>query len=270
MLRRHAAYMDFVDGLVWRAAAAAVVAAGDRDPRDPPAHRRPGHRLDVPAATTIAAVCCSAATSSRRRSKPRRLKDADWRIALLHHPWEYLAEFDHHQARSAVHQHRDLLLRGHLHQPLSERVCPPDPSRQCLELAAGCVYEHSQYPNAFQWIELSPTGKRVRVLFRAWLHNAWTIDRNQPDCPEGHGDFDLAVAPAPARRGRSDPPRKSRPTTWPGLSERCARVESAGAGDQKGHALHPEPRLCAGANRTRGRTSTTRPSNELMPEGRSG
>ena len=92
---------------------------------------------------------------------------ADWRIALLHHPWEYLAEFDHHTTRQAVHQHCDVVLRGHLHVSLSERVLPPDPSRSCLELAAGCIYENSQYPNAFQWIELLPADKRVRVLFRA-------------------------------------------------------------------------------------------------------
>jgi hypothetical protein len=92
---------------------------------------------------------------------------ADWRIVLVHHPWDYLAEFDCHPARGVVHQHADLLLRGHLHQPLSERVLPPDPSRQCLELAVGCLYEHGTYPNAFQWIELSPERKQVRVLYRA-------------------------------------------------------------------------------------------------------
>ena len=117
---------------------------------------------------------------------------AHWRIALLHHPWDYLAEFDSHAARALVHQHCDLLLRGHLHRPAPERVVPPDPSRACLELPTGCVYETSQYPNAFQWIELSPSGKCVRVHFRAWLHNAWTIDRIQPGCPEGYADFPLA------------------------------------------------------------------------------
>ena len=126
-------------------------------------------------------------------------EDADWRIVVVHHPWEYLAEFDHHAARSAVHQHCDLLLRGHLHQTRPERVVPPDPSRQCLELAAGCVYENSQHPNAFQWIELSPADKSVRVHFRAWLHNAWTVDRNQPGCPEVTPTLSSAQQPAPKR-----------------------------------------------------------------------
>ncbi|QLH38173.1 MAG: SUMF1/EgtB/PvdO family nonheme iron enzyme [Defluviicoccus sp.] len=130
---------------------------------------------------------------------------ADWRIALLHHPWDYLAEFDCHEARTAIHQHRDLLLRGHLHFPQTERILPPDASRACLELAAGCVYEDSQYPNAFQWIELGPE-KRVRVDFRALIQGAWTIDRNQPGCPEGHADYPLQIKserPKIAPAGRS-------------------------------------------------------------------
>jgi formylglycine-generating enzyme required for sulfatase activity/predicted MPP superfamily phosphohydrolase len=131
---------------------------------------------------------------------------AHWRIALVHHPWDYLAEFDSHAARALVHQHCDLLLRGHLHRPAPERVVPPDPSRACLELPTGCVYETSQYPNAFQWIELSPEGKRVRVHFRAWLHNAWTIDRNQPGCPEGWAQFDLRAQPATPKGKRDEPP----------------------------------------------------------------
>src|SRR5512144_3325908 len=112
-------------------------------------------------------------------------------------------QFDHHATRQAVHQHCDVLLRGHLHFTLSERVLPPDPSRSCLELAAGCVYENGYgYPNAFQWIELSRSGKHVRVLFRAWLHNAWTVDRNQPNCPDGQADFDPAAPPTPRVAGR--------------------------------------------------------------------
>ncbi|MBX3515551.1 MAG: SUMF1/EgtB/PvdO family nonheme iron enzyme [Rhodospirillales bacterium] len=123
---------------------------------------------------------------------------AEWRLALVHHPWDYLAEFDTHEARAIIHRHCDLLLRGHLHVPLSARTLPPDPNRGCLELAAGCVYEKSQYSNAFQWIELLP-GKRVRVLFRAWLHNDWTEDRNYPGCPFGWAEYDLAAPAKPAR-----------------------------------------------------------------------
>ncbi len=136
-------------------------------------------------------------------------EDADWRLVLMHHPWSYLAEFDQDEARANVHEHADLVLRGHLHKPASERIAPPDPTRSCLELAAGSIYEDSQYPNAFQWIELAPDPRSVRVHFRAWLHNDWQIDRNQPGGPQGWVEFSLqtgtAVGPAIGRSPADGP-----------------------------------------------------------------
>ncbi len=61
-----------------------------------------------------------------------------------------------------------------------------------LELAAGSVYDGSPYANAFQWIELYPAPRRVRVHFRLWNKGAWQVDRNQPGCPGG-----LAKVPMP-------------------------------------------------------------------------
>ena len=168
MLRRHAAYMEFVAG--WYG-----------EPQPLPWWQRVieirGTRLHVVGLDT-AWMSCGDEDRGRlllgryqltQTVMTEQAKSAAWCIALLHHFWEYLAEFDHHAARRDVHQHCDLPLRGHLHQPLSERVCPRDPSSACLELAAGCVYESSEYPSAFQWIELSPADKRVRVRFRTWL-----------------------------------------------------------------------------------------------------
>jgi len=121
----------------------------------------------------------------------QQAQGADWRIALLHHPFDYLAEFDGLESRRSIHQHCELLLRGHLHEAEAYRVVPPDPARACLELAAGCVYEGSAYPNAYQWIELYAEPRRVKVLFRAWIKGVWGVDRNQPGCPEGFAEFGL-------------------------------------------------------------------------------
>ncbi|AUB85656.1 SUMF1/EgtB/PvdO family nonheme iron enzyme [Candidatus Thiodictyon syntrophicum] len=126
----------------------------------------------------------------------RAAAGADWRIALLHHPWDHLAPFDGPAARQAIHLHRDLVLRGHLHEGEAAFIRPADPARACLELAAGCVYDGSRHPNAFQWIELWPqtpaAPRRVRVLFRHWYKGAWDVDRNQPGCPDGSAEFPLA------------------------------------------------------------------------------
>lgn len=234
MLRRHAAYIDFVAG--WYG-----------EPQPLPWWERVikirGTSVHV-AGLDSAWMSCGDEDASRlllgryqltQSVETAQAEDADWRIVVMHHPWAYLAEFDQHTARSAVHQHCDLLLRGHLHQPLSERVLPPDPSRGCLELAAGCVYENSQYPNAFQWIELSPAGKHVRVHFRAWLDNAWIVDRNRSS--GGHADFELAAQPLPKPvAGRSARPEVP-PEYLAWLNRRCAAVELLGQDVQKSHAI---------------------------------
>jgi formylglycine-generating enzyme required for sulfatase activity len=148
----------------------------------------------------------------------KEAEHAQWRVALLHHPWGYLPEFDCSEVRQSVHLHCDLLLRGHLHEPEAFRAVPPDPQRTCLELAAGCVYEHGRYPNAFQWIELHPQPKRVRVQFRAWIKGRWEADRNQPGCPEGVADFPLdATDSGPGRHIQPPPsadPRKYLDDLW--------------------------------------------------------
>lgn len=143
----------------------------------------------------------------------REAKGADWRLALLHHPWDHIAPFDSAKAREAIHLHRDLVLRGHLHELEAFRVVPPDPKRACLALAAGCVYAGSNYPNAFQWVELLPSPKRVRVLFRAWVKGAWQVDRNQPGCPDGEVTFDLDV-PQPKASGKPPEPSPADPRRY--------------------------------------------------------
>ena len=139
-------------------------------------------------------------------------KEADWHLALLHHPWDYLTEWDGHEVRPAVHLYCDLVLRGHLHFALTERILPPDPKRACLELAAGCLYEDSQYPNAFQWIELYTKPRRVRVLYREWRHGVWDIDRTQPGCPDGIAEYLLDTSTS-----SSNHPKQQEPSTPIGL-----------------------------------------------------
>ncbi len=118
---------------------------------------------------------------------------ADWRLALLHHPWGYLAEHDGDASCMNLHRNRDLLLRGHRHDEKAFFVEYPDSKRNCLELAAGCVYGSSRYPNAFHWIELHPKdakGNRlVRVLFRAWVDGNWQIDSNKSGTENRTAEF---------------------------------------------------------------------------------
>ena len=136
--------------------------------------------------------------------------DWDWRLALLHHPWASLAEFDRNDTQRTLHRHRDLILRGHLHQPDLFRIVPADPRYACIEAAAGCCYSGKPYPNAFQWIELSTRPRRVEFHFRCWNRDDWQVDRNQHGCPQGMHRI-LCPVPADAVQLPATPESPGRP-----------------------------------------------------------
>jgi hypothetical protein len=144
--------------------------------------------------------------------------------------------FDQNDARALIHQHCNLVLRGHLHKSKSERIVPPATGRACLELAAGCVYENSDYPNAYQWIELWPGDQaRARVHFRTWLDNEWIPDRNTPGATKGYADFPLHPTTPPPPTGPSKPGISPDYLAW--LHTRYAAVDLLGYDPQEGRAI---------------------------------
>ena len=102
-----------------------------------------------------------------------------FRLALAHHPLSDLA--DGSRCRRLLGPRVDLLLRGHLHEPVPmiHRV----PPMNLREVAAGCLYEHNRYPNSFQviQIDLDDAGRpqAFRFHFRSWsAHEHWYDDNS--------------------------------------------------------------------------------------------
>jgi hypothetical protein len=122
---------------------------------------------------------------------------AHWRLALVHHPLEHLAAFDLATARQTIQLHCDLLLHGHHCEPRVQWLHPPDGERACAILATGRAHLTGPWPANYQWIELQPDGKSLRVLFRTWKDGRWIEDRNQPGCPDGSAEIDLSETRPP-------------------------------------------------------------------------
>jgi len=102
--------------------------------------------------------------------------NADLSIALVHHPWDYLADFDESEVREAIHRRCAVVLRGHLHK--SEGSSRTRPDDQLLELACGACYAGSKHGNGYQLVELDPFAGTARVHMRAWDGHDWIADRN--------------------------------------------------------------------------------------------
>jgi predicted MPP superfamily phosphohydrolase len=104
--------------------------------------------------------------------------EADLVIGLAHHPLSWLVEWDQRNVTPPLRTKLDLLLRGHLHS--AEPSLTGGPGYELVELAAGCLYEASDYANSFQLIELDPDAHQGRV--RPWVWSpqrfAWVPDLN--------------------------------------------------------------------------------------------
>ena len=132
-------------------------------------------------------------------------KEVDFKVALIHHPWSFLAEFDSRELQETVFRKVDLVLRGHLHAQRSHTVLDPD--NACLELAAGSVYDGSTYANAFQLIELVPGERIARIHYRVWHNEEWIADRNAyRSASDGIAEFPLTHPVPIDRRTASAPP----------------------------------------------------------------
>ena len=123
-----------------------------------------------------------------------------YRLALVHHPLEALA--DGNQSRQLLAEHIDLLLHGHEHD--SDALRWQVSAEGLCESAAGCLYEHDSFPCSFQVIDVlldeagRPAGYHVR--FRTWsAQGTWCDDeRFQQNMPEAADAPVESAEPVPA------------------------------------------------------------------------
>jgi UDP-2,3-diacylglucosamine pyrophosphatase LpxH len=78
--------------------------------------------------------------------------DADLQIALLHHPFDWLREFDQNDSAAMLADRCDFVLHGHLHQTAASQLISPDGA--AIILACGACYETRSFPNMYNWVRL--------------------------------------------------------------------------------------------------------------------
>lgn len=110
-----------------------------------------------------------------------------YRIALIHHPLDHLA--DHHPVRRILGDDGvDLLLHGHQHTPLA--MVTDEPGARLRVIAAGCLMEGDLgklWPNGFTLLEINVAGNSGAAHFQKWSRDGkfWAkgsdIYRDAPD-----------------------------------------------------------------------------------------
>lgn len=139
-----------------------------------------------------------------------RWKDADLRIGVMHHPFEWLTGFDRDRVEGRLLHAAHFVLRGHTHDP---KVLPQNGTDgACVVIPAGAAYDRrsssQRYANAYNFVRLDLDTGKGKVFLRRWSEprTAWREDVDTT--AQGVFPFRLpASLRATSKRTRATPKR---------------------------------------------------------------
>jgi len=127
-----------------------------------------------------------------------KIADTDVRIAVLHHPFEWLTEFDRSRVEKRLKQTCHFILRGHVHQP--DFNLENSLSGECAVIPAGACFEQrtakdARYLNAYNFVHLDFDTGNGAIFLRRWSErqNKWIEDSDS--CIGGKFSFKLPKYP---------------------------------------------------------------------------
>ena len=140
------------------------------------------------------------------RAALEQTESASLRIALFHHPFDWLREFDQNDSATMLVDQCHFILHGHLHLTAATQLSSPDGS--AMVLASGACYETRQWPNMCNWVRLDLSAGAGTVYLRRYSDargGFWTNDtgtyRNTPD-----GKYGFTLRGSPTRTSDADKP----------------------------------------------------------------
>ncbi|MEW6215871.1 MAG: metallophosphoesterase, partial [Nitrospirota bacterium] len=95
------------------------------------------------------------------------LKECHFRIALMHHPFSYLAEFEQPTIQRRILGNFDVLLHGHIHEHDTELVKKQNQD-QVLLVAGGTIYSKREYHNGYGILSISLTETNGEIYLREY------------------------------------------------------------------------------------------------------
>jgi tetratricopeptide (TPR) repeat protein/predicted phosphodiesterase len=123
------------------------------------------------------------------------IADADLKIAVLHHPFDWLTEFDFNRIETRLLQGCDFILRGHQHKPKVEVTSGT--SGNCVIIPAGASYDRRMadnpfYVNSYNFVHLDLATGNGTAFLRRWSdpRNKWVEDIDS--CDKGECNFSLS------------------------------------------------------------------------------
>ena len=127
------------------------------------------------------------------RAALERTKKADVKIALLHHPFDWLREFDQNDSAALLLDNCHFVLHGHLHHTAMTQLVSPDSS--AMVIASGACYNTRQDQNLYNFVQLNLSSQKGTVYLRRYSDRRggfWAKDTlTYPNAFDGVYDFTL-------------------------------------------------------------------------------
>lgn len=147
--------------------------------------------------------------------------DADIRIAVLHHPFEWLNDFDRNSVEERLTKAFHFILCGHQHIPRVSVV--QSPVGDYINIPAGASYDRRtpddpRYANSYNFVSLDFDTGQGTIYFRRWSDRRceWTADTDVAE--EGLYRFGL-----PKGLGGPEPPSKQSRTVATTITQQSER-----------------------------------------------
>ena len=124
-------------------------------------------------------------------------QDAALRVALIHHPLDWLSDIERSNIKARLAGEVDVILRGHLHENEVEGV--QSVAGRVVHLAAGASYHTRQWPNRALYCTVDGAELCVfPIRYEDSPTEVWTVDPSLfPNAPDYAGRFSLQrFAPA--------------------------------------------------------------------------
>jgi predicted phosphodiesterase len=112
-----------------------------------------------------------------------RISQCDVRLVVVHHPLEWLTDFDARDARAELERAGVMVLTGHEHQP--DPMHSISGSGSAIYARAGCLYESVDYANSYSIIDVDLDRSEVSVAVRTWQVRRRVFDEGTEAASQG-------------------------------------------------------------------------------------
>jgi tetratricopeptide (TPR) repeat protein/predicted MPP superfamily phosphohydrolase len=128
------------------------------------------------------------------REALKGLDEADIKIAVLHHPFDWLAEFDFIRVERPLRSNCDFILCGHTHMPRVEASLST--KGNAVIIPAGASYrkrieKSTHYTSSYNFVHLDFDTGAVSVFLRRWNDERGEWVEDIGSYPDGQFDFEL-------------------------------------------------------------------------------